>query len=209
MPRRPREGSGRARPTFTLERLDEDGELALSVAARARRSCSTSGRPGVSRARRRRRIWSRCGSENRGRGLVVVGLDAKDFRRDARSFARRFDLTFPLVYDGPGETLTDYGVTGFPGDVRHRPRGPRRRGVRGRGELRRGSRAPTSGDRERARVVSGRCARPRGAMRGALARRSGRGARRTRRQPPISRPSSCARSARRPSTSRTRRWPSA
>ena len=38
-----------------------------------------------------------------------MGLDAKDFRRDARAFARRFDLTFPLVYDGPGETVTDWG----------------------------------------------------------------------------------------------------
>ena len=47
-------------------------------------------------------------------GLVVLGLDAKDFREDARRFARRFDLTFPLVYDGPGNAIGDYGVTGFP-----------------------------------------------------------------------------------------------
>ena len=52
--------------------------------------------------------------QNRHRGLTVVGLDAKDFRRDARSFMRRFDLTFPIVYDGPGKTLSGYGVTGFP-----------------------------------------------------------------------------------------------
>ena len=47
-------------------------------------------------------------------GLVVLGLDAKDFRGDARNFARRYDITFPLVYDGPGNTLSGYGVTGFP-----------------------------------------------------------------------------------------------
>jgi peroxiredoxin len=52
--------------------------------------------------------------ENRERGLVVVGLDAKDFRRDARDFVRRFGLTFPIVYDGPGRTVDDWGVTGFP-----------------------------------------------------------------------------------------------
>jgi peroxiredoxin len=51
---------------------------------------------------------------NRKNGLVVVGLDAKDFRRDARAFAERFGLTFPLVFDGPGDTLDDWGVTGFP-----------------------------------------------------------------------------------------------
>jgi cytochrome c biogenesis protein CcmG, thiol:disulfide interchange protein DsbE len=46
--------------------------------------------------------------------LIVVGLDAKDFRRDARRFVERFGLTFPIVYDGPGDTLGGYGVTGFP-----------------------------------------------------------------------------------------------
>ena len=51
---------------------------------------------------------------NRDRDVVVVGLDAKDFRGDARSFAERFGLTFPLVYDGPGDTLDGYGMTGFP-----------------------------------------------------------------------------------------------
>ena len=50
----------------------------------------------------------------RERGLVVVGLDAKDFRRDALDFAERFELTFPLVFDGPGDTVSPYGVTGFP-----------------------------------------------------------------------------------------------
>ena len=51
---------------------------------------------------------------HRERGLVVVGYDAKDFRRDARRFATRFDLTFPIVYDGPGDSLDEWGVTGFP-----------------------------------------------------------------------------------------------
>jgi peroxiredoxin len=45
---------------------------------------------------------------------VVVGLDAKDFRADARRFAERYELTFPLVYDGPGNELDGYGITGFP-----------------------------------------------------------------------------------------------
>jgi len=44
----------------------------------------------------------------------VLGLDAKDFRADARRFADRFGLTFPLVYDGPGNAIGGYGVTGFP-----------------------------------------------------------------------------------------------
>jgi cytochrome c biogenesis protein CcmG/thiol:disulfide interchange protein DsbE len=55
-------------------------------------------------------LWRR----ERDRGLVVVGLDVKDFRRDARRFVRRFDLTFPIVFDGPGDTFDAYGLTGLP-----------------------------------------------------------------------------------------------
>lgn len=100
-------------PDFTLERLDEEGELMLSslrgqgVVLNVWASWCI---PCKEEAPILEQIWR----DNRDRGLVVVGLDAKDFRRDARRFARRFDLTFPLVYDGPGDTLAGYGVTGFP-----------------------------------------------------------------------------------------------
>ncbi len=60
-PQRPPAESGRQAPDFTLERLDEDGELAARRRCGAKRSCSTSGRPGAARARRRRlfleEIW--------------------------------------------------------------------------------------------------------------------------------------------------------
>jgi cytochrome c biogenesis protein CcmG, thiol:disulfide interchange protein DsbE len=100
-------------PDFTLERLDRDGELTLS---------SLQGRgvvlnfwaswcaPCKDEAPFLEQIWR----EHRDRGLVVVGYDAQDFRRDARGFMRRFNLTFPVVYDGPGDRLSSYGVTGFP-----------------------------------------------------------------------------------------------
>jgi cytochrome c biogenesis protein CcmG/thiol:disulfide interchange protein DsbE len=100
-------------PAFTLERLDEDGELALSSLrgkAVVLNFWASWCIPCKEEAPYLEQVWS----ENRDRGLVVVGLDAKDFRRDARSFSERFDLTFPIVYDGPGKTLEDYGVTGFP-----------------------------------------------------------------------------------------------
>ncbi|GIU94322.1 MAG: hypothetical protein KatS3mg012_0779 [Gaiellaceae bacterium] len=100
-------------PDFTLERLDADGELTLSslrgkaVVLNVWASWCI---PCKEEAPYLERLWR----ENRGRGVVVVGLDAKDFRKDALAFAERFDLTFPLVYDGPGETLARFGVTGFP-----------------------------------------------------------------------------------------------
>ena len=100
-------------PDFTLERLDEDGELTLSslrgkaVVLNVWASWCV---PCREEAPYLEQVWR----DNRDRDLVVVGLDAKDFRRDARDFVERFDLTFPIVYDGPGDTLSGYGVTGFP-----------------------------------------------------------------------------------------------
>jgi len=100
-------------PDFTLERLDRTGTLTLSslegkaVVLNVWASWCI---PCKEEAPFLEQVWRR----NRARGVVVVGLDAKDFREDARRFARRYGLTFPLVYDGPGKTLDDYGVTGFP-----------------------------------------------------------------------------------------------
>jgi cytochrome c biogenesis protein CcmG/thiol:disulfide interchange protein DsbE len=45
---------------------------------------------------------------------VFIGVNAKDFRADARRFVRRYRVTYPNVYDGKGSTLGRYGVTAFP-----------------------------------------------------------------------------------------------
>jgi cytochrome c biogenesis protein CcmG, thiol:disulfide interchange protein DsbE len=66
--------------------------------------------PCKSEAPRLEAAWRRW----RGRGVVVVGVDAQDFSGDARRFIRRHSLTYPNVHDGPGNVLPDYGVTGFP-----------------------------------------------------------------------------------------------
>ena len=56
------------------------------------------------------RSWERW----KGRGVVFIGVNAKDFRGDARAFTRRYGVTYPNVYDGKGSTLGRFGVTGFP-----------------------------------------------------------------------------------------------
>jgi cytochrome c biogenesis protein CcmG, thiol:disulfide interchange protein DsbE len=111
--KRANDGERPEAPDFTLERLDEEGELTLSslrgkaVLVNVWASWCV---PCKEEAPFLEELWN----DNRERGLVVVGLDAQDFRKDARGFADRFGLTFPLVFDGPGDTLPDWGVTGFP-----------------------------------------------------------------------------------------------
>jgi cytochrome c biogenesis protein CcmG, thiol:disulfide interchange protein DsbE len=105
--------AGSRAPDFTLERLDEDGELTLS-SLRGKAVVLNVWASWCIPCREEAPFLEQVWRDNRSRGLVVVGLDAKDFRRDARAFMRRYDLTFPVVYDGPGETLAGYGVTGFP-----------------------------------------------------------------------------------------------
>ena len=107
-------GENPAAPTFTLDRIDAaGGELSLAA---------LKGRPVVVN------FWASwcipCKDEapalqatyekHKQSGLVVVGVDAQDFRQDARRFLKRFGVTYPVVYDGSGSTLGKWGVTGFP-----------------------------------------------------------------------------------------------
>jgi cytochrome c biogenesis protein CcmG/thiol:disulfide interchange protein DsbE len=50
----------------------------------------------------------------RNRGVVVLGIDTRDFIGDGRSFVEKFGLTYPNGYDGPGKLADQYGLTGFP-----------------------------------------------------------------------------------------------
>jgi cytochrome c biogenesis protein CcmG, thiol:disulfide interchange protein DsbE len=100
-------------PGFTLERLDREGMLSLS-ALRGKAVVLNFWASWCIPCKEEAPVLEQLWREKRAQGLVVVGLDAKDFRRDARSFVRRFGLTFPIVYDGPGSTLERWGITGFP-----------------------------------------------------------------------------------------------
>lgn len=108
-----RRGETPPAPGFHLDRLDSPGKLSLA---------SYRGRPVVlnfwaswcvpckDEAPVLESVWRRY----RGSGLVVLGVDINDLKGDARRFARENEMSYPLVYDGVGETTTDYGLTGVP-----------------------------------------------------------------------------------------------
>ncbi len=50
----------------------------------------------------------------RDRGVVVVGVDTKDFSGDARRFMKRYGITYPVVHDGSGKLWGPYGVQAVP-----------------------------------------------------------------------------------------------
>jgi cytochrome c biogenesis protein CcmG/thiol:disulfide interchange protein DsbE len=100
-------------PDFTLPRLDRDGELRLAelrgkaIVLNFWASWCVPCKEEAPLLQAAARRWG-------GRGVVVVGIDSQDFKGDARRFARRYGVTYPIVHDGPGKTRDSYGVTGFP-----------------------------------------------------------------------------------------------
>lgn len=100
-------------PAFTLPRLDQPGSLSLaSLRGKAvvLNFWASWCIPCREEAPRLTAAWAKW----RDQGVVIVGIDAQDFRSDARAFMKRYGITYPIVHDGQGSTLGRYGVTGFP-----------------------------------------------------------------------------------------------
>lgn len=100
-------------PGFALPRLDEDGTLSLA-SLRGKAVVVNFWASWCAPCKEEAPLLERAWQRYRENGLVVVGVDARDFRGDALAFARKNGLTYPIVHDGPGETATDYGVDAFP-----------------------------------------------------------------------------------------------
>ena len=98
---------------FTLPRLDKPGKLELAslrgkvVVLNFWASWCV---PCKQEAKTFQSIWR----QYRSRGVVVLGIDSKDFSGDARDFAHRYGLTYPIVQDSDGTLWDPYGVTVLP-----------------------------------------------------------------------------------------------
>jgi cytochrome c biogenesis protein CcmG/thiol:disulfide interchange protein DsbE len=111
-------GSGKtAQPkNFTLPRLDKPGKLELAslrgkvVVLNFWASWCV---PCKQEAKTFQKIWE----QYRSRGVVVLGVDSKDFSGDARDFAHRYGLTYPIVRDSDGTLWDPYGITVLPDTV--------------------------------------------------------------------------------------------
>jgi len=100
-------------PQLTFETLDGRGEIRLAdyrgKAVVLNFWASWCG-PCKDEAPLLQSVWERYRDE----GLVVLGVDAQDLRGAAQAFVERYELTYPIAYDGNGASLGRYGNTGFP-----------------------------------------------------------------------------------------------
>ena len=103
---------GKSAPNFTLKRIDEPGTLQLASLrgkvvvlnfwASWCYPCKQEA-PALAAAAKR---WP-------GK-VVVLGVDVNDLAGDARKFARKYGLSYPLVHDNHNVTSPKYGISLLP-----------------------------------------------------------------------------------------------
>ena len=106
-------GGTPAAPAFTLERLDGKGDLAIE-SLRGKTIVLNFWASWCGPCRDEMPLLQEGSERWKDRNVVFVGIDVKDFRRDAREFLDRFGVTYANVYDGKGSTVGRYGATRYP-----------------------------------------------------------------------------------------------
>jgi peroxiredoxin len=100
-------------PSFTLQRLDEDGKLSLD-SLRGKvvvlNFWASWCNPCKKEMPRFEAAWQRY----RDQGVAFVGVATTDFSGDSKRFLERYGVTFPNVRDGSGRLLVRYGGLPIP-----------------------------------------------------------------------------------------------
>ena len=107
------DGKTPSAPALELPTLDGDREISLA-SLRGKAVVLNFWASWCEPCKRETPMLQRAYERHRDEGLVVLGVNAQDFRTDARRFAERYGVTYPLVHDGPGESLQEFGLAGFP-----------------------------------------------------------------------------------------------
>jgi cytochrome c biogenesis protein CcmG/thiol:disulfide interchange protein DsbE len=108
-----RQGERPTAPAFDLERLTGNGRISLA---------SLRGKPVVLN------FWAswcvgckveadaldRLAERWTGKGVAFVGVDSQDLSSDARAFAGRYGVRYPLVHEAGDATMQKYGVSQLP-----------------------------------------------------------------------------------------------
>ena len=100
-------------PGFTLPRLDRLGELSLE-SLRGKVVVLNFWASWCGPCKKEAPLLEAAWQAWRDRGVVVVGVDAKDFTGDAKRFMRRYGVTYPNVHDGSGDLEEPYGLLAYP-----------------------------------------------------------------------------------------------
>jgi peroxiredoxin len=104
--------SQRQAPLFSLTRIDKTGELSLQ-GLRGKTVVLNFWSAACQRCVGEMTTLQHASEHWRSRGVVVVGVNEFDFAADARSFIRRYAITYPTVHD-PSGIGKRYAVANIP-----------------------------------------------------------------------------------------------
>jgi cytochrome c biogenesis protein CcmG/thiol:disulfide interchange protein DsbE len=109
----PADPRGEMAPDFTAARLDGTGSLALSelrgkpVVLNFWASWCTTCKAEAEAVSAAEKAW-------RAKGVVFLGVDARDTDDAARAYEKTYDMQFPSIVDKDSRITARYLVTGFP-----------------------------------------------------------------------------------------------